>query len=287
MATESNRRRIISYLPAFLSISMVMFLAGLFGIFLMHVSSIKKEIKENILLSVYFKDEVKQADILRLQKELEAKQFVLKAEYISKEQGLKYWKDDLGKNPQDLLGFNPFPNSLDVKFKEEYVNDLHLNTLKKQLEENLFVREVSYDVDIVKNIDHNIRMIGLILLSISLLMIFVSLALINNTIRLTLYSKRFLIKSMQYVGATWWFIRRPFIMQGVILGLASGLFACTLLATTLSLVYHYFPVLNVLDGYLSIIVTLFVITITGMFISGVSSYFALNRYLRMKLDDLF
>jgi cell division transport system permease protein len=281
------RKRTVSYIPAFLSITLVIFLAGLFGIFLLHAGKLKKEIKENLQLNVYFKDDAREADIIRLQKQLEAMRNVINVKYTSKEEALKKWQQDLGENPMSVLDFNPFPNSLDVRFQSDYVAVDSLENVKHLLERNLSVREVTYDKAIVSNIDRNIKMVGLILLSVALLMGLVSITLINNTIRLTLYSKRFLIKSMQFVGATKNFIRRPFIIKGILIGFLSGIFAALLLMITLYLVTYYFPNLEALQNYIQIGLLHFLLIIIGIAVTGLSSYFAINRYLKLKLDDLF
>lgn len=287
MPEKQFKKRTVSYLPAFLSITLVIFLGGLFGIFLLHAGKLKKEIKENLQLNVYFKDDAREADIIRLQKQMEAIPYVIGVKYTSKDEALKKWQQDLGENPMSVLDFNPFPNSLDVRFQSDYVAVDSLEQIKNKLEKNLSVREVTFDKAIVSNIDRNIKMVGLILLSFALLMGLVSITLINNTIRLTLYSKRFLIKSMQFVGATQNFIRRPFIIKGILLGFLSGIFAALLLMLTLYIVTYYFPNLEALQNYIHIGLLLFLIIIIGIAVSGLSSYFAINRYLKLKLDDLF
>lgn len=287
MPEKQFKKRTVSYIPAFLSITLVIFLGGLFGIFLLHAGKLKREIKENMQLNVYFKDDAREADIIHLQKQLEGTRNVIGVKYTSKEEALKKWQQDLGENPMSVLDFNPFPNSLDVRFQSDYVTVDSLENIKNRLEKDVSVREVVYDKAIVSNIDRNIKIAGLILLSVSLLMGLVSITLINNTIRLTLYSKRFLIKSMQFVGATQNFIRRPFIIKGILLGFLSGIFAAFLLIITVYFVTYYFPYLEALQNYIHIGLLLFLIIILGIAVTGLSSFFAINRYLKLKLDDLF
>lgn len=287
MASFKHLRRRISYLPTFFSISLVLFLAGLFGMFLLHANALKDIAKQNVQLNIYFKDDAQEADIVRMQKKLENEPYVIKATFVSKDEGLRNWQKDMGESPQEMLGFNPFPNSIDVHFKPDFVTVDSLEVLKKQLEKNMDVREVTYDKIVVDNIDRNVKTVGIILLSLALLMAAVSIALINNTIRLTLYSKRFIIKSMQLVGATQGFIRRPFIYRGFSVGLLSSIFASLLLLGTLYVLTENFKDLAMLQNYLHIGILLLGLGVLGMLISGLSSYLAINKYLKMKLDDLF
>lgn len=265
----------------------MLFLTGLFGLFILHANALKEITRENVQLSIYFKDDVKEADILSIQKQLESQPFVKTAKYVSKDEALHAMEKEMGENPSSLLGFNPFPNSIDVHFKPDFVTIDSLTLIKSQLEQKVSVREVNFDALMVQNIDRNIRIAGIVLLSLATIMGLVSIALINNTIRLTLYSKRFLIKSMELVGATGGFIRRPFIYKGFGLGLLSSLFACMLLLSGLYFLTQKFEDLERLQNFTLIGMLMFMLILLGMLISGLSSYFAINKYLKMKLDDLF
>jgi cell division transport system permease protein len=280
-------RRRISYFPAFFSITLVLFLAGTFGLFIIHTNSLKNYIKENVQLSIYFKDDVNNADIQNLQHKLEAEPYVKSARFISKEDGLKLMNEKYGADQMKILGYNPIPNSIDLYFNPEYVAPDSLSILKTQLEKNISVREVSYDALVVQNINRNIRLAAIVLLSLALLMCLVSIALINNTVRLTFYSKRFIIKSMQLVGATRNFIRAPYILKGAILGLCSSVFACVLLISVMYFVNTRLIDLSEITNKMYISLLMVTMVATGVVISSLSSYFAVNRYLRIKLDDLF
>jgi cell division transport system permease protein len=280
-------RRRFSYFPAFFSISLVLFLAGLFGLFIIHAGSIKDYIKENVQLSIYFKDDVKTDDIQSLRAKLAAEHYVRDAKFISKEDGLKLLEQEIGGNQEEVLGYNPVPNTIDIYFKPDYVAADSLSRLKAELEKNISIREVSYDAPVVQNIDRNVRIAAIVLLSLALLMSLVSIALINNTIRLTFYSKRFTIKSMQLVGATRNFIRQPFIFRGAALGLCSSVFACALLVGVLYAVNTRLVDLSQITNKVYVAGLMILVLLTGVFISSLSSYFAVNRYLRLKLDELF
>lgn len=235
-------------------------------------------------LGIYFKEEARDPDIFALQKQMESLHFVKSAQYISKEEALKIMQAD---EEVKVLGFNPYPKSLSIRFDADFVTKDSLEKIKKKFENHITVREILYNKEQIENIDRNVRMAGIILLSLSLLMGIVSFLLINNTIRLTLYSKRFLIKSMQLVGATQGFIRKPFVMQGAILGLVSSLFAAALLVFSLWLFTIKFPELAEIRNYFILSGFILGLISLGVFLSGLSSYFAINKYLRMKLDQLF
>jgi cell division transport system permease protein len=278
-------KRRISYLPTFFSISLVLFLAGLLGLFLLNANAMKESIKENVEMSIFFKDEVAVPDILAIQKKLSAERYVKDATYIDKETGAKLWP--LGAQGVKLLGFNPIPNSIDVHFKSGFVAFDSLNSLKTSLEKNPGIREIQFDHDVVSNIDKFVRTTGIVLAGLALLMALISIALINSAIRLNMYSRRFLIKSMQLVGATKNFIRRPFIVTGVVTGICSALFAGVLLGIGIYIVSRKFEYLLVLNNYMQMGIILIGLLVMGTLIAGLSSYFAINKYLKLKLDDLF
>jgi cell division transport system permease protein len=290
-------KRRISYLPTFFSISLVLFLAGLLGFFVLNGNGIKEKIREDIALSIYFKDTVSEAAMMQIRDRLKAQPFVKDAAYISKEEGAKNWP--LGKEGVKLLGFNPIPNSIDVHFQPGFVAYDSLNNLKASLEKNTAVRDVDFDKNVVENIDFIVRRAGIILASLALLFSLVSIALINNAIRLNMYSRRFLIKSMQLVGATKNFIRRPFILTGIITGAISALFAATLLIafiffgnkySLMSFSVNMFSWANESVNHniwLQSALIMLAMLAVGVLITGLSSYFAINKYLKLKLDDLF
>jgi cell division transport system permease protein len=278
-------KRRISYLPTFFSISLVLFLAGLLGYFIMNANAMKSSIKENVELSLYFNDNISEADILKTRDKLQAEPYVKKADYISKEDGVKIWP--LGAEGVKLLGFNPIPNSIDVHFNSGFVVFDSLKSLKIALQKNPGIRDVQFDEDVVENIDKYVQTAGIVLISLALMMGLVSIALINSAIRLNMYSRRFLIKSMQLVGATKNFIRRPIINTGIITGLCSAAFAAVLLTGFIYFIKHKFGFLFMLDNYIQIGALLLGMILMGILITGLSSYFAINKYLKLKLDDLF
>ncbi len=283
----SSFRTNISFLPAFLSTSLVIFVLGFLSIFLIEANRLKKAIKEDVPMSIYFRDEANDSLIQGLQNEFKHRSFILSSKYISKEDGLKLISNNVGEKPDSLLGFNPIPKTLEIHFKDFYVSEDSLSLIKKEFENLKNVREVSYDAQMVKNIDRNIARLGWVLLALAILMSLISIALINNTVRLMMYSKRFIIKSMQFVGATRGFIMKPFLKSGFMIGLGGGIFACVLLWISLKVMGMYFPVNHVIENYVTLSLVMLGIIILSLGICLMSSYFAINRYLRLKLDDLF
>ena len=277
----------VSYFSAFLGISLVLFLTGLLGLFLLHTREVEKKIKESLEMDVYFKDEAKLPDMLRLKSQFENKPYVLKVAYVPKEEGLKQMQKSIGEKPEDILGFNPLPNAVDINFKAEYVSIDSLEKIKRFISQDVNVREVDYDDYTVKSIAANERVASLILLAFAIIIGAVSIAQINNVIALSLYSRRFIINSMQMVGATRGFIRAPFIFRGIVLGFVCSIFACLLLVGGLYIIDNQFPVLKEIQDYTKISILFFGVIVLGITISGLSSYFAVSRYLRMKLEDLF
>ena len=284
-------RRRLTYLPTFFSITIVLFLVGLLGIVILKGYQIRRIMKENIVVRILFREDVKQEDMLAMEKKFKAESFVKSARFISKEEGLKQWQKDYSDDASKMLGFNPLPNTIDIYFKEGYMQPDSLNRLKQLLEKNdANVREVYYQEALVQQIDKITSTIGVILLSMSLIMGFISIILIHNTIRLTLYARRFLIKSMQLVGATQGFIRGPFITRGVLMGLFSGLLAICAIGLLIIMLLHSYNLTEVpelMQDNFQTGILFFSVILLGILISGLSSYYAINKYLKMKLDDLF
>jgi cell division transport system permease protein len=280
-------RRNVSYLPALFSISLVMFVFGMLCLFMLEANKLKKAIKEDVRMSIYLRDEANDSLVTAIKSGLLKRNYVFDVRYISKEEGLKLISNNVGENPDSLLGFNPIPKTLEVRFREKFVMEDSLEILKKKFEAIKDVREVAYDKTVVQHIDRNMRRVGFVLLGIAILMILISITLINNTIRLTMYSKRFIIKSMQFVGATRGFITRPFLYKGLAIGICGGILACGMLAGSIKALSIYFPLGPLLHDYLNIGMIMFGIIILSILICLSSSWLAINRYLRLKLDDLF
>lgn len=284
-----QRRLTGSYLTSVVSISLVLFTLGMFGIIVLNASTLSDLIKENIGFEIIMKGGVREASIIQLQKMLDANPHVKSTYYITREEATKRLAQDLGEDFLQWLGDdeNPLLPSIEVKFRAEWANSDSLALIEQKLMQNQDVKEVYYQKSLVDLINQNIRRIGLVLLTFVLLLLFISVALINNTIRLSIYARRFLIRSMQLVGATEGFIRKPFVVTGLIQGLIGGLISLVLLSGMLYLAVKGIPELSQLQDIKSIGLLYAFILITGMLLTGMSTYFAMRKYLRIKTDKLF
>jgi cell division transport system permease protein len=260
---------------------------GLLGLILVHAKNLSNYVKENIVLNVIVSDGAKEVDVLAYQKQLDAHPYILSTQYVSKEIAARNLQKDLGEEFVEFLGYNPLLSSIDIYMKAEHANNASIQSLSNQLTKNPMVKEVIYQKSLIDMVNQNINIIGLIILGFACVLLIISVALINNTIRLSIYSQRFLIKSMQLVGATKNFIRKPFITYGVLHGLLGALIAIILLLTTLYLAQHQIPELVVLKSWGEFALVFAGVLILGIMISLFSTYFAVSKYLRSKIYDLY
>ncbi|MCF8302283.1 MAG: permease-like cell division protein FtsX [Bacteroidales bacterium] len=283
-----NRRRLkTSYLTTVISITLVLFMLGLLGLIVLHAKKISDYVKENIGFHIIMKENTKEARIIRFQKELDITDYVKSTEYITKEEAASELKAELGEDFIDFIGYNPLLPSIDVRLKAQYANVDSLEQIKNELVAHETVKEVDYQKSLVHVVNDNIRKLSIIILGFSVLLLIIAIALINNTIRLSVYSKRFLIKTMQLVGATERFIRRPFVWQGILHGLYGSFFAILLLVGTLYLARREIPELIELQD-LDLFLTLFgSVILIGIIISWFSTFMAVRKFLRVKTDYLY
>lgn len=286
---SSNRRVAGSYAMSLVSITLVLFLLGAFAIFMLHARKLSNHVKENIGFEVVMNSDVKEANILRLQKELDAMPAVKSTEYITKEEAIKRLSEDLGEDFLEWLGTeeNPLLPSIDVRFHASYANIDSIAVIEAMLLENPDVKEVYYQKSLVDLINNNIRKIAIVLMVISLVLLLIAIALIRNTIRLSIYSKRFLVRSMQLVGATESFIRRPFLRQGVSQGFFGGLLADVFLVIILYAVLKRIPDLALIRDFYDISAVMAGIVFLGMLIAWFSTRTALDKFLKADLDKLY
>ena len=287
MKDRRIKRRKVSYLSTTVSITLVLFLVGLFTLMVYHANQIKNILKENVQVSINFMDDVNEPDIFKIKNRLEEKKSIRSIEYISKEKAQKIMAEKLGEDADEILGYNPYPPSLDIYFNAGYIHPDTLNTFKNKWEANNKVRDVFYQEVVVNNIDRFVRIAGLIVLSLAVIFLLIAVALINSTIRLNLYAKRFLIKSMQLVGATRWFIRKPFILRSMAHGLIGGLIATLLLILVVYFFQGRIPVINFFNHFTFYLAVSGMLLVLGVLITGFSSLFSINKYLKMKLEDLY
>jgi cell division transport system permease protein len=275
------------YISTVLGISMVLLMLGLLGLILVHFNNLSRYVKENIVLNIIVNDAARETDVLQLQKQLDANVEVKQTQYVSKELAARHLQKDLGEDFVKFLGYNPLLSSIDVYLKADYANNASITKLKAQLLKNPLVKEVIYQQSLVELMNDRIATITLVILAFTAIFLVVSLALINNTIRLAIYSQRFLIKSMQLVGATKGFIRKPFLLYGIWHGLLGGLIATILLIGMLYLAYQQIPDLIILQNYAEFGVVFAGVIGVGIFISGFSTFLAVNKFLRLKIYDLY
>lgn len=283
-----NKRRLLtSYFSVIVSITLVLFLLGFFGFLVFSTKKLANHFKEQVTVTILIKDEAKSADIAQLQKTLSVASFVKSLRFISKDEAAETFSKDIGEDFVSFIGTNPLQNVIDLSLKAEYAEPDRMAEIKRELEQNSFVSEVVYDQSLVALIHENVNRIGLITLVFSALFTFVSVLLINASIRLSIYSKRFIIKTMQLVGATRSFIRRPFIRTNVRLGILSAFLAILLFYGSLLAIVKSYPEFSVLLDNTVLCIVFIGILAMGIFISWLSTYFATQRFLNLNTNDLY
>lgn len=283
----SKTRLRSSYITLVISVSLVLFLLGVLGLVLINARELADYFRESLSFSVMLDDDAKEADIRMLQKDLDAKRYVKSTEYISKEEAAAKMKDELGEDFINFLGDNPLPPSIDVYLISSYTSPDSVAGIEKYILEYPFVREVYYQESLLFLINENVRKISIFLLVISTFLFLIALTIINNTIRLSIYSRRFLIRTMQLVGATRAFIRKPFIITSAFNGVFAALIAMTLLMGMLYLIEKEFFLMFTFESTKLLLLLGAAIIITGILINIISTYFSVNRYLGISEDKLY
>lgn len=282
-----KRRLRGSYISVILSVALVLFTLGLMGLTLLYAQKLSTQIRQNIGFTVYLHDDVKEVDIDRLQKAIDISDYALSTQYISKEEAVEILKKDLGEDFMQYLDYNPLLASIEVKMKADFAHPDSLAAIKTQLSKSSKIKEIEYQESLVHKVQQNINRIGIVMLGFAVLLLFVAIALINNSIRLSIYSKRFLIKSMQLVGATQSFIRRPFVTKGVLHGIYSAFIAILLIMAVMYYAQQYLPELIVIQD-IEILAYLFLIVLAlGIIISWISTSLAVRKFIRTRSDKLY
>ena len=282
-----KRKLISSYFSVVLSIGLVLFLLGILGLLVLNTKKMGDHFKEQISISVFLKDSAKPVEVDQLQKSLALAEYTRSATYVSKEEAAEQHSEEIGENFIEFLGYNPLKNSIDVKLKADFVSSEQIEDIASNLAAKGYVEEVSYDQPLITLLNENVKRISFWILVASAIFTFIAVLLINSSIRLSIYSKRFIIKTMQMVGATKKFIRRPFIYTNIKLGMLGAFLALLALGGTLYYVNDQFPELNLMDDPL-VLGFLFVgVFLLGVLISVLSTYFATQRFLNLRTDDLY
>jgi cell division transport system permease protein len=282
-----KRRVLTGYLSVVISISLVLFFVGILGLFLLNTRNVASYFKEQIVMTVYLKDSAKDIEITQLQKKIQLDPATKKVNFISKEEAAAQYARDIGEDFLEFLGYNPLLNSVDVYFNAAYVNTVSLTQTQQELEVTDFVDEVVFDQPLVTLLDKNIVRISYVLLLTTALFITIALLLINSSIRLSIYSKRFIIKTMQLVGATKSFIRKPFIWTHMRLGILSSLIALSGLVLVFVEINKRFPELNMSENPVELALVFGGVLLLGVGITGLSTFFATQRYLNLKSDAIY
>lgn len=289
---SKSRNNAVSYfdmqfITSSISTTLVLLLLGLVVFFVLAANNLSVYVRENINFSVLISDDMKETDILKLQKRLNNEPFVKETEYISKKQALKEQTEAMGTDPQEFLGYNPFTASIEIKLHSDYANSDSIAKIEKLIKRNTNIQDVLYQKDLIDAVNENIRNISLVLLALAVMLTFISFALINNTIRLAIYSKRFLIHTMKLVGASWGFIRRPFLKRNIWSGVLAAFVADTILMGAAYWLVSYEPeLIRVITPEVMLLVSGAVL-VFGVVITFLCAYLSINKYLRMKASTLY
>ena len=284
---DGGKRLRSSYVSSVLSISLVLFMMGLLGLLVIDAKKISDYVKEHVQLNIYLSDDMTKSELSGMIKSMKELPYVRTLQYISKDEALENLKSDLGEESVGMLDSNPLPATIDVGVYADYAHPDSLNKIQKELSSFRQVVEVSYQRSEVEALNRNFRTLAVIILIFCGLLLFIAVVLINNTIRLSLFSRRFLIKSMQLVGATKGFIRKPFLTRSLVHGFYSGLISVVLLAGIIYIIESRFPDFGQLSDLRQIGVLFASVMLFGFLISGLSTFRAVNRYLRHKADELY
>ena len=281
------RRLIQSYLSSVISITLVLLLVGIGGVLAVNAKSVSDYFKENIRLSVIFEQNTTEVQARQIMNLLKGKPYVKELKFISKEQGAQEMKSVLGDDFMDVFDLNPIPLSIDMYVRSDYVESDSLSKIKSEILLNPGIKEVVFQESLIETISENIEQIGIILIVFIVLLLFISFVLINNTVRLNVFSKRFNIHTMKLVGAKKSFIRKPFLIQGIYQGLISGIISASLLCFLVFLLERDFQqIYQMLDINLIMAVCAGVV-VTGILLCLISTYLVVNRLLSLPQDELY
>jgi len=291
MATKfdsyQKRRLLSSYFSVVISIAIVLFMVGSLGLVLLKSTLVANRVKEKVAITLFLKDGISDKNRKNLQSSLEEEEFSKKVIYTSKERAAKIYSEEIGEDFLKFLGENPLKNGIDLYLKADYVTPEKMEELEKRFLKNAFIAEVSYDKPLINLLTKNIKRIGFWMLVISGFFGLVSMFLINSSIRLSIYSKRFNIKTMQMVGATKGFIRRPFIWQSIKLGFIGALLALVALGVVIYYIDKFAPSLLLLEDYTTLGYLVGGIIISAFIITWISTFFATQRFLNLQTEELY
>ena len=277
----------MQFITSSISTTLVLLLLGMVVFFVLSANNLSTYVRENIGISVLVSDDMKEPEALKFQKSLNEKSYVKESVYISKEQALKEQTEAMGTDPAEFLGYNPFTASIEIKLNAQYANSDSIAWIEKEILTNKKVMEVSYPQNLIDSVNRNIQKVSIFLLGLAALLTLISFALINNTIRLAIYSKRFLIHTMKLVGANWSFIRRPFLVRNVWIGVLAGIMADAILLGMAYMLVKYEPQLIEIITPNALLIVMASVFVFGLAITFLCAYISINKYLRMKASALY
>ncbi len=275
-----------SNVSTIIGIALVLFMLGVLGFLVLNAQALERYFRENVRVEVFLKRDLKEVDLMQFRKELDNEPFTKETRYVTADEAAELLKKDLGEDFLGVLGSNPLLPSVELNLGPAYAVPDSLKWIVAHLKQDRRVEEVAYNAAVVENIDANMGKLTLIVLGFTALLLIIAIALINNTIRLAIYSKRFLIRTMHLVGATQWFIKRPFLGQSLWQGVLGAVLAIGLLVGVLQLAQHYMPDLLAFTDVMSLAILFAGVLVLGLLISLASTWFAVGRYLRMNSEDL-
>ena len=282
-----KRRLISSYFSVILSVFLVLFLVGILGLFVLNSKKLSDDFKEQIAMTVFFKSEANDTILKAFEAELKTAKFVKSSVFVSKDAAAKVHTEVIGEDFMTFLGANPLQNSFDIHLKADFIDAKNIRRIENKLRENPMVSDIVYDKQLVNLVNDNIKKVSFWILIISGFLTLVAVLLINSSMRLSIHSNRFIIKTMQMVGATKSFIRKPFIWKSIKLGMIGSALAVLALIGTLIYLNTSFPNLGILDDQLMIALVLLGVVAVGILITWMSTYFATQRFLNLRTDDLY
>ena len=282
-----KRRLISSYFSVILSVFLVLFLVGILGLFVLNSKKLSDDFKEQIAMTVFFKSEANDSVLKAFEAELKTAKFVKSSVFVSKDDAAKVHTEIIGEDFMTFLGANPLQNSFDIHLKADFIDAKNIRRIENKLRANPMVSDIVYDKQLVNLVNDNIKKVSFWILIISGFLTLVAVLLINSSMRLSIHSNRFIIKTMQMVGATKAFIRKPFIWRSIKLGMIGSVLAVLALIGTLIYLNTSFPNLGILDDQLMIALVLLGVVAVGVVITWVSTYFATQRFLNLRTDDLY
>lgn len=283
----AGSRRGVQLVTLCISTAMVLVLLGLVVFSVLTSRNLSQWVKENLTVTVMLSDDVSVNGAKLLCRDLYHRPYSRNIDYISKEQALKEQTEAMGSDPSEFLGVNPFPATLELQLKSDYANRDSLKWIAKELQNNPKVTDVAYQVDLMDSVNRNLTKLNLLLLGLAVLLTCVSFSLINNTVRLSVYSRRFIIHTMKLVGASWSFIRRPFMNQALLVGVIAALLAIAVLGGLFYGLYYYEPNIVAVISWRELAITAASVLLFGIIITAACSYISVNKFLRMSAGELY